>query len=341
MMNAPLNSARPFAWGVIGTGPAARDFTTDLQYVIERPCFVKAVLGPEGIELEDFVERHNVPLSYTDMQTFLEESQVDAVFIAAPAPFRYAYAIRCLQGGVPVLCESPLALNNTQATNLFEVSARTGVFLMGGMALRFLPSLYAVLSLLHTNSIGEVLSVKASLSGKLPTDDNGQGALSEGGALLNFGSYPLFLCLFLLGEPLSVKATGRIAPDGSDESCTCLLSYENGRYASVECSLFPDLKNEAVITGRDGVITIREPWNEKTPGLTIAVNGEVIVRRECNWEGKGVHFETTEVIRCLEEGRTQSELMTHAMSLRLARTLEDIRGQLHLGEIRPRATWGT
>jgi predicted dehydrogenase len=185
--------------------------------------------------------------------------------------------------------------------------------------------------LLHTNSIGEILSVKVSLSGKVPLDDEGQGALPEGGALLNFGGPPLFLCLFLLGEPVSVKATGRIARDGTDESCTCLLSYENGQFASVECSCISDMKDEAVITGSKGVITIREPWNEKTGGITIAVNGEVIVRRECDWEGKGVHFEVTEVLSCLDEGKTQSELMTHAMSLRLARVLEDIRGQLRAG----------
>jgi len=330
-MNTPANAHAPFAWGVIGTGKAARDFTDDLQYVTERACFVKAVLGPEGEELQDFADTFHVPLSYTDMQAFLEESQVDAVFIAAPAPFRYPYTIRCLQGGVPVLCESPLALSNAQAINLFDVAARTGVFLMGGMALRFLPSLYAVMSLLHTGSIGEILSVKAALSGKVPLDDNGQGALSEGGALLNFGSHPLFLCLFLLGEPESVKAMGRIAADGSDESCTCLLSYENGRFGSVECSMISELKDEAVITGTKGMITIHDPWNAKTSGITIEVKGEVVVRRESTWEGLGVHFEVTEVLRCLTEGRWQSELMTHAMSLRLARVLEDIRGQLMAG----------
>jgi predicted dehydrogenase len=332
MMNTPGNSITPFAWGVIGTGAAARDFTTDLQYVTERSCFVKAVLGAEGPELQDFTDTFHVPLSYTDMQAFLEESQVDAVFIAAPAPFRYPYVIRCLQGGVPVLCEAPLSLSTAQAANLAEVSARTGVFLMEGMSLRFLPSLYVVLSLLHTRKIGEIISIRVALTGKVSPDDEGQGALPEGGALLNLGSYPLFLSQFLLGEPLTVKATGRMTPDGSDEYCTCLLSYENGGYASVECSLISDIKNEAVITGSKGVITIGEPWNEKTEGISIAIGGEVVVYRECTWEGRGIHFEVTEVLHCLDEGMTQSELMTHAMSLRMAGVMEEIRGQLQIGK---------
>lgn len=327
-MSTPIQFNKPFAWGVIGTGPAARDFTEDLSFVTERACFVKAVLGAEGPELDEFVDKYHVPLSYTDMQSFLEESQVDAVFIAAPANFRYPYTIRCLQGGAPVLCESPLALTNAQAINSFEVASRTGVFLMGGMPLRFLPSLYVVQSLIHTGSIGEILSVKASLSG---TESRGV-SIPEGGALLTYGSYPLFFCLFFLGEPASVKATGRVNSAGVDENCTCLLSYEDGRYATMECSYIAGARDEAVITGSKGIITIKEPWNGKTSGITIEVNGEILVQRESNWEGKGLHFEATEVIRCLEEGRTQSELMTHAMSRRLAGVLEEIRGQLHLGQ---------
>jgi len=330
-MNIPGNSVKPFAWGVIGTGPVARDFTEDLQYVMERACFVKAVLGPEGPELQDFVDKFNVPLSYTDMQAFLEEAQVDAVFIAAPAPFRYPYAIRCLQGGVPVLCESPVALNIAQASTLTDVSNRTGVFFMEGMPLRFLPSLYTVLSLLHTNKIGNIISVKAALTGKVPMDDEGQGALPEGGALLNFGNFPLFLSLFLLGEPDSVKAIGRVTDEGIDEYCSCLLVYPGGQYATVECSQLADISDEAILTGEKGTITMREQWQEKCKGISIVINGEITVNRECDWPGKGLQFEVSEVLRCLEAGRSESDLMTHNMSLRMAGITEEIRKQLDVG----------
>lgn len=336
-MNTPGNAIKPFAWGVIGTGPSARDFTQDLQYVTERSCFVKAVLGSEDAEdLTSFADDFTIPLVYTDMQAFLEEAQVDAVYIAAPAPFRYPYVIRCLQGGVPVLCETPMVLSTTQASTLIEVSHRTGVFCMEGMPLRFLPSLYAVLSILHTQSIGDLVSVRASLSGKVGAPD-ADFAFPGGGALLSLGSYPIFLSLLLLGELVSVKAAGRLFPDGNDECCTCLLAFEGGRYANLECSWIADAKDEAVITGKKGTITLHDPWHWQPGGISIALGGEVVVRRDSSWEGKGLHFMVSEMLRCLDAGLVQSDLMSLAMSRRIGSVMETIRDQLSSGSQAPPA----
>lgn len=324
-----LNAIKPFAWGIIGAPGAARDFLQDLQYVTERACFVKAILGSEDDEdLHTFAGDWNIPLVYTDMQAFLEEAQVDAVYIAAPAAVRYPYVIRCLQGGVPALCETPMLLNASQAETLAEVSSRTGVFCMEGMPLRFLPSLYVLLSILHTHAIGELVSIRATLSSKTAAPGH---VFPGGGALLGLGSYPIFLSLWLLGDPVSVKATGRLSPGGDDEYCSSLLTFEDGRYANLECSWITDTRDEAVITGDKGSITIHEPWHWQPGGITIARGGEIVVRRDSTWEGKGLHFMASEVIRCLDAGLTQSDLMGLGLSARMGATMETIRTQLSSG----------
>jgi predicted dehydrogenase len=312
-----MNAVKPFAWGVIGTGKAAREFAQDLPFVAERACFVKAVLQAEG----DDPLAEDIPLVYTDTQAFLEEAQVDAVYVAAPAPFRYPYVIRCLQGGAPVLCETPMVLDRSQGATLHEVARRTGVFCMEGMPLRFLPSLYVVLSLLHEHSIGDLVSVRASLSGKAGLAE-GDFDFPGGGALLELGCYPIFLSLLLMGEPASVKAGGR------DDSCTCLLTFEDGRYANIECSWNKDARDEAVITGSKGAITVNGPWHRQPAEIGITKGGEVIVRRDSRWEGAGVHYMAAEVIRCLEAGKTQSDLMSLGFSLRMGGVMEEIRAQL-------------
>jgi predicted dehydrogenase len=330
-----MNAIKPFAWGIIGTGQTARDFIQDLQFVTERACFVKAILGPEDEgDLEQFAEDLNIPLVYTDMQAFLEEAQVDAVYIAAPAAYRYPYVIRSLQGGVPVLCDTPMLLNAAQAETLIEVSNRTKVFCMEGMPLRFLPSIYVLMSILHTQAIGEIVSVRATLSGKAGVPDAGY-TFPGGGALLGLGSYPIFLSLWLLGEPVSVKATGRLSPDGNDECCTCLLTFEGGRYANLECSWITDTRDEAVITGDKGTITIHEPWHWQPGGISVARGGEVVVRRDSTWEGKGLQFMVSEVLRSLDAGLTQSDLMSLTLSRRMGATMEAIRTQLSPGSQMP------
>jgi len=320
------NAHKPFAWGLIGTGSSARDFAGDLTYVMERTCFIKAVLGPEE-ELQDFAKDLKIPLTYTDLPTMLESAQLDAVFITAPAPFRYPYAIRCLQAGIPVLCEAPMALNATQAALLAEVSHSKGVFLMEGIPLRFLPSWYAMQSILRTNSLGEVVSVKANLSGRaFPRDDD--YAFPGGGALLDLGVYPLFLCLLLLGEPNSVKAVGRLGIDGQDERCSFLLSFPGGRYANVECSWVVDSRDEAVITGEKGFVILHDDWHRRPLVLSISIRGKAAIRRECKWEGTGWQFPVSEMLNCLEDNQAQSELMPHSLSMRVAALMEEIRAQL-------------
>lgn len=333
IMNESAPSIKPFAWGLIGTGRAASDFAGDLPHVTERDCFVKAVLGPEGSEeLLQFAEEHQIPLVYTDMQAFLEEAQVDAVYIAAPATFRYPYAIRCLQGGVPVLCASPMAVSTAQATTLSDVSKRTGVFLMEGMSLRFLPSFYTLLSILHTKSVGDLISIKASLTGKDHVEDvSSESSMPGAGALLDLGSYPLFLALCLFGEPLQVKATGRISPEGNDESCHCLLSFEGGRQANIECSEMTNAKDEAVITGTKGTITLRGAWHRKPDSIDIALTGDIVVSRHNDWEGQGLQYEIADMLRGLKDGCLESELMSHRISIRIATVLEEIRNQLQVG----------
>jgi predicted dehydrogenase len=196
--------------------------------------------------------------------------------------------------------------------------------------LRFLPSLYALLSVLHTKSIGNIISVKASLGGRTVVLEEDYGHPGVG-ALMALGSYPIFLSLLLLGEPLSVQATGRLSPDGRDDCCTSLVTFEGGRYASLECSWIKGARDEALITGDKGSITLHDRWHRDPGDLSIALEGKVILRRHNAWEGRGQQFVVSEVLRCLDSGLTESDLMRLTMSRRIAAVTEEIRTQLSSG----------
>lgn len=51
-------------------------------------------------------------------------------------------------------------------------------------------------------------------------------------------------------------------------------------------------------------------------------------RIDASFEGEGLRFQVREVHRCIGEGELESPTMPHAESIRLAETLDDIRGQL-------------
>jgi predicted dehydrogenase len=328
---------KPFQWGIVGTGQAARDFAADLPFVTERPCAIKAVLGPEGSDdLTEFAREFQVPLTYVDMKTFLEEAKVDAVFVAAPATFRYPYTVRCLQGGRPVLCAAPMSLSLAHASMLAEVSKRTGVFLMEGLPLRFLPSCYSVLSILKAHDLGELISIETTLTemGELPLDTDLD--ISKVASSQDLSAYPVFLSLFLLGKPRSVKAETSFNEEGFQENTLCHLLFEEGRKARLDLRRMvadgrPRKEDRAIIRGTKGSITMKDPWHGRPEQIIITLE-DGSAQREFQWEGKGMHFEVTEMLRCLHEGKRSSELMPHWLSVQLASVLEEIRHQVEKEE---------
>jgi predicted dehydrogenase len=329
---------KPFLWGVVGTGQAARDFAADLPFVTERPCAIKAVLGPEGsADLQQFALEFQVPQTYVDMKAFLEEAKVDAVFVAAPATFRYPYTVRCLQGGRPVLCAAPMSLSMAHASMLAEVAKRTGVFLMEGLPLRFLPSCYSVLSILKTHDLGELLSIEATLSDIADLPQDMDLDITKLAGSQDLSAYPVFLSLFLLGKPRSVKAEISFKEEGFEENTLCLLTFDKGKKARLELRRLvadgrPRKEDRAIIRGTKGSITMVDPWHGHPDQIIITLSDGEGSQRECTWEGKGMHFEVTEMLRCLHQGKRSSELMPHWMSVQLASVLEEIRHQVEKEE---------
>jgi len=59
--------------------------------------------------------------------------------------------------------------------------------------------------------------------------------------------------------------------------------------------------------------------------LSVRLNGEEARDYSLLPEGMGYQFEAAEVMKCLEEGRTESMIVPHSFSLDLMKTLDRIR----------------
>jgi predicted dehydrogenase len=77
----------------------------------------------------------------TDYRQLLE--RVDAVSIAAPTPLHHSIGRACLERGVHVLLEKPIATTVAEARELVEVAAHRGCILQVGHLERFNPAIQA------------------------------------------------------------------------------------------------------------------------------------------------------------------------------------------------------
>lgn len=320
---------KSYNWGIIGPGNIAHDFANDMNLLPVKQQ-ITAVLSHREESADEFANEFNVAGSFTEIEDFIKNGKVDAVYIATPHPFHYEAIKACLENHIAVLCEKPIVLNHEQYEELYELSKENNTFLMEGMWVRFLPSFCKLMELIDEKKIGEIISIKATVNYKAPRDENSRyyDPSKGGGSLLDLGVYCIFLSTLLLGSPKKIKAVGRISDKGIDEACAVLLSYSHGRYATLGSSLLIKKNTAAEIYGTKGVIRILSPWFEKTPGIEIEMDNGDTQKIPLSWKGHGLQFEMEEAINCISLQKIESDIMPGNLTSQVLKITDEIRKQL-------------
>jgi scyllo-inositol 2-dehydrogenase (NADP+) len=318
-----------FKWGVIGPGSIAKDFANDLKLATSANHTIQAVLSKDIEEAHHFAQSEHALQYFDDLDTFIKSAQVDAVYIATPHTLHCEEAIACLQNKIPVLCEKPLGVNVKQVTQMIEAAQQHNTFLMEAMWIRLTPGIKQLLKVIEENAVGELVALRADISYKAPYDLGSRYFNPElgGGSLLDLGVYTVFLAQVLFGKPDKIQAYARLSPGNIDESCTMLLSYEGGKYATLESSFVLNMEGMAVVYGKTGKIFIQQTWNEKTKGITIQPYDSESTSYPCEWEGRGFQYEIDEVYSCIKAGKIESDYYSHQFSKMVFETMDEVRRQ--------------
>jgi predicted dehydrogenase len=324
-----LNSmVTPIRFGILGPGKIANRFCEALQ-TLTGDAQIYAVASRDEQKAKEFAGKFNIPKYYVSYEQMIADPQMDVVYIATPHPFHFEQAKLCLLNGKAVLCEKPMTVSLKQTSALVEIARVQKVFLMEAMWSRFIPALVKVKELLDDDAIGEIKFLHADFGFISPNDLNLRtfNKALGGGAQLDVGVYPMFLTLWLLGKPESIKAHASLATTGADDNTSALLGYKNGAAASIYSSFVSDSVKDAVIMGTKGSITIHAAWHKAT-AYTVKKNNEQPEYFELPYKSNGLQFQAIEVIQCLREGKTESSKLPLDMSLLMAQTADEILKQI-------------
>ena len=113
-------SKKSFNWGIIGTGGIANAFSKDLDLLDNH--MVSAVLSRTMRNAQNFSNNLVNCKAYDNIESFLENEDICAVYIATPNTLHCIQAIKSLRAKVPVLCEKPFAMNFEEASQMIEQS---------------------------------------------------------------------------------------------------------------------------------------------------------------------------------------------------------------------------
>lgn len=315
-------------FGIIGLGGIAHKFALDLRLV--KGASLTAVASRTEEKARDFAHTHGAPNHYGNYEDLLKDPSVDIVYIATPHDSHEEWTLAAMEAGKHVLCEKPMGVNRAQAERMITSARRHGVFLMEALWSKFNPTIIACLDLLRQNAIGEVNYLNADFCFLSDKDESSRllNPHLAGGALLDIGIYPLFLAYSIFGKPREIAALSRFHPTtGVDAQTAMILTYDQG-IASLMSGFVSMSDMTARIYGTRGHIFIDARWHE-SQGYTLAVDGktEYVALPKT---GKGYTYEIEECIRCITEGRLESERWSHQHTLDLVEMMDEVRRKVGL-----------
>lgn len=222
---------------VLGVGSWAQ--TAHLPALVSHPeVEVIACADPDLAQARAVADRFSIPSAYDDLQSLLDkEEPIDLLVIAAPDDVHPAAIRAALELGIAVFCEKPLANDYTSAAELSTLASTVNVVSTVGYSFRYSPAVQALRADLIAGTLGtpwliEVAEHNAQfhpLLGK-PLNWKGDPDHAAAGALFEYGSHVLDLCLWLLGPVTDVSAhLITVLPDAKlDDIATLQLRFASG-----------------------------------------------------------------------------------------------------------------
>lgn len=316
-------------WGIIGPGRIARNFAKGLKYLDDAEL---VAVGSTSIErAEAFANEFNIKKAYGSYEEFLNDPEIDIVYISTTNQLHKDCALICIKAGKAVLCEKPFTVNAKDAEQVISYARHSKVFLMEAMWTRYLPAIVKLRELLSENIIGEITQVRADFCFRGQNND-GHRLLNlklGGGALLDVGVYVISFATMILGEnPSSIVSIPCIGQTGVDEQFAAILGYDGEKVACLTGAIKTDVPQDAYIYGTEGFIHIPGFWHSKS--LILHVSGKQEQKYEFPFEGPGYNYEAAEAMKCIRAGKLESEIMPLDETLAIVNIMDSMRKQWNL-----------
>lgn len=318
-------------WGVIGCGHIANTFADGLACLKTGKLIACASNSMQRAHAwaENQQSKHNISKVYNNYEALVNDSDVEAVYVANTHNFHYESVKLCLQNHKHVLCEKPITLNAKQAAELYALARDKNCFLMEAVWTRFLPAIRMLQKQVSDNVIGDVLSVRADFSINRMLDESHRlrNKALAGGALLDLGIYPITFAFIAFGEaPEKILSSAVMDSTGVDQRSFYLFEYSDGRRASLSSGYSHVAPSEGIIAGSDGYISV--PNFHAAQEFTVYVEGQEPNTFSFPVEANEYFsFEIQHMQDCIEQGLSQSPILSHEESVQVMQTMDMLREQ--------------
>ena len=323
-------------WGLIGPGWVAERFAEGLKYTED--AILEAVASKTSLEkAQEFAECHGVKKAYGNYEDFLADPEIDIVYISIWNPAHKQMVLDCFQAGKPVLCEKPFALNAKETEEMIQAAKDADLFLMEAMWSRFLPVVKTIRQWLKEGRIGKVQYVRADHGFLLEDHTTRQfDRKGGGGAMMDLGVYAISFASMVLGwEPVEIKSMAAIGDTQVDEQSVITLRYPGNEIAVLSSTMLAETPQEAWIVGDEGFIRLKKAFMN-ADRVTLEIESKltdaptIVEETVFDVDGPGYRYEAEEAMRCLQQGKKESDILTLEETLGVMRIMDEVRAQWDL-----------
>lgn len=315
---------KKYKWGILAPGKMSAKFTAGLKLLDNVELY--AVGSRDRSRAEKFASDYGFKKYYGSYEELARDSDVDVIYVASPHSHHLEHTMMCLQNKKAVICEKAFALNSREVSMMISEAEKQNLFLMEALWPQFQPVYRKTKEIMQSGKPGKLIHLNAQFSFQPPYDPADRKFNLElgGGSLLDIGIYPVIDALFFMGVPSEIVAKASFTETGSEDSISIIFSYDDGRMAtlyssfrtagSIGCDLLCENGNLFFSRARD-----------MSQRLTVSINGKESEEFSLLPDGMGYQYEAIEVMRCIDEGKLQSEIVPLSFSVDLMKTLDRIR----------------
>lgn len=313
--------------GVVGKAIFRTKFINECNYVngVE---VVGICASQKGMEPEI------ANLYYTDNYDNLLE-RVDAVYIISRPEKHYADVKKALLARKHVLCESPIALKESETEELFEIAQEHSLILMDGIKTAYSTAFERLVLLAKTGKIGDVISVD-SVCTNLRDGITAEGVdLSQKwNSICGWGPIALLPIFQILGTDYRCKTTTTkfYNKAANMDGFTKIDFVYSGATASIKVAKAAKAEGQLIITGSNGYIYVPAPW-WKTDYFEVRYeNQEENKRFFYQLDGEGIRYEIVAFAKAIES-RRNLQVIYNNVSKKISRVIEDFNNKTDMIEI--------
>ncbi|WP_420862668.1 Gfo/Idh/MocA family protein [Algirhabdus cladophorae] len=219
---------------VIGAGLIGRKHVD----VVRQFAQLHAIIDPAPAT-KDLAAQHGA-LWFETLEAYLAQHSPDGAIVASPNTLHLPQGRACLEAGIPVLIEKPLAESAPNAQALTTLSERLGIAVLVGHHRRHSPLVKKAKSLIDKGTLGRIATVTAQFWLYKPQDyyDATWRTKEGGGPIFINLIHDIDLLRHFCGDITAVQAMENNAVRGFEveDTAALLLRFKNGALGTVSIS---------------------------------------------------------------------------------------------------------